>query len=112
MNTLKNIALMALLAFLLLSCEGFGGKETDEDTTRVETAVDQVEPRDSLVTVEGVAVDGGKRNIIIEVDGDAREFELPYNLEVTYEIGDTMVVKYDPAHGDSVVEATNKHAQE
>ena len=96
-----TFTIMSLAMLMLASCDGiFGGSGEQTDTTS--------QPVDSTainkeVTVTGIAVDGSRRNIFMQVDDDTLDFELPPETDFSWEIGDTITVKYFPTeYGDSI----------
>lgn len=88
------------LSLTLMSCDGlFGGKSNDNDTTAM--PIDSVQLGEQVV--KGVAIDGSRRNIYIASQGDTLDFELPPEIDFSWEIGDSIIVKFvESDYGDSV----------
>lgn len=101
------IASAAMLA--LWSCDMFGnGGDNSNDTLQQPVDSTALAPADSLLTVQGEAVDGSRRNIYVQVGDSTYSFELAPSIDVEWEVGDTLIVRYKSLEqGDSVVEVTN-----
>ena len=106
------MAVMAVLMLSLWSCELFNGSNEDRrdsiaqpiDTTAIAEASDEI-------VVKGEAVDGSRRNIYVQVGDSTYSFELSPGVNVQWQIGDTLTVRYKPTEeGDSVIEVTNANA--
>ena len=97
-RALYTFSLASIL--LLTSCDGlFGGKGSDNDTTAV--PVDSVSIGEQVV--KGVAIDGSRRNIYIAAGSDTLDFELSPDIDFSWEIGDSIYVKFvKTEYGDSV----------
>lgn len=104
MNTFSKIISLACLGMMMTACVG---ESENPPANQVGTpAEEQPQAQDSVITVSGVALDGSARNPIIEVNGDERPFELPADIDITWDCGDTLTIKYIPTElGDSVVDA-------
>ena len=99
MNRLLYTFILASL-LIFTSCDGlFGGKTSDNDSITV--PVDSVNIGEQVV--KGVAVDGSRRNIYIASGSDTLDFELSPDIDFSWEIGDSIYVKFvTTEYGDSV----------
>lgn len=102
-----TLPLIFVSLFMLSSCDGmFTGKNQQDDTTA--TLVDSLELNKEH-TIKGIAVDGSRRNIYVAIDGDTMDFELAPDLDFSWEIGDSIMVKYvTTEYGDSVTYINNE----
>lgn len=96
------LTLTACAAMSLAAC-------TDTET---QNAQDNTQPADSVVvdndgphTVEGIAIDGSRRNIFIQLGKDTVDYEFTTDNDLTWEIGDTLDVEVMPAAdgSDSII---------
>lgn len=94
---------MATAAMGFTACKGGNGDNNNAgvDSTAIATV-------DSTIVQEvtGVVVDGARRNIDLQVDDDTLNFELPSDIDASWQIGDTLTLRYylTRENGDSVVE--------
>lgn len=96
---------LALMSVAFMACEGTstaGGEENDTiEVDSTENIIDST----AMQEVRGVVVDGARRSIDLQVGEDTMNFELESSSDVSWEIGDSLTVRYYMTQqGDSVVE--------
>lgn len=101
--------LMAAAMLTLWSCDTFtGGGQGDQTDTITQPVDSTMLADDDVLTVRGEAVDGSRRNIYVQMGDSTYSFELDPSIEVEWEIGDTLMVRYKTTElGDSVIEVQN-----
>ncbi len=111
---MKRIVFMAIAATALFFTACNEGSNNDADNDSMDTdsvAVEQTDG-DSIPEITGVIVDGARRNIDLQVNDDTLNFELPDAIVATWQIGDTVTVRYTSGEmGDSVVDLINHQQQ-
>ena len=104
-TTMKQLiyAFMSVAMLSLLSCESWSSS-SDSTTDSTAQEVDSTALNTGEITVTGVVFDGSRRNIYLAAGNDTLDFELsPEMDEFSWEIGDTITVKYVTTdYGDSV----------
>lgn len=66
---------------------------------------------DTARTITGVAIDGSRRSLYLKVQDDTLNFELPPDIEVSWDIGDTISIVVVPTpEGDSIATVVNDQA--
>ncbi len=101
------LVLGALFAMSIISCIG----NAQKDDQQVETDSVEVQLQDSIIEVTGVAIDGAMNSVYLKVGDDTIEFSYP-DLEAeqraSWEINDTLTVRYYATEGgDSVTQVIN-----
>ena len=100
--------LMAAAMLMLWSCDAFTGGQGDQTDTIAQPVDSTMLVDDDVITVRGEAVDGSRRNIYVQVGDSTYSFELDPSIEVEWEIGDSLMVRYKTTElGDSVIEVQN-----
>lgn len=92
------------LMLTLSSCDGMFSNNAEQQDSVAQQA-DSIEVETAEKVIRGIAIDGSRRNIYVAVGTDTLDFELSYDLGVdfSWEIGDSVIVKYYPTeYGDSV----------
>ena len=110
MKRTSTILIATAAMFALWSCDllGNGSDGSGDDTLQQPVDSTALAPADSLLTVQGEAVDGSRRNIYVQVGDSIYSFELDPSISVEWEVGDTLIVRYKSLEqGDSVVEVKN-----
>ena len=93
-----------IILLAMTSCDGLFGNRTNNDDT-INTQVDSTELISTEHVIKGIAVDGSRRNIYIANGDYTLDFELSPDLDLdfSWEIGDSVVIKYvNRDYGDSV----------
>lgn len=102
------LALGTLFAISLFSCTGQAQQDNQEQTDSV--AVDTI-ATDSLSEVTGIAIDGAMNSVYLKVGEDTIEFTYPdldTENRASWEINDTLTVRYYATEGgDSVTQVIN-----
>lgn len=110
------VSLFCAINFVSCQKEGASGASSvSEDTTKVETVVDEnaddVEAHDTL-SVDGVAMGGAMNSILVE-DADDKSYDFAYpdlNRDSidAWEDGDLVKIKYIPSKDGDVVISVRK----
>ncbi|MDY6301477.1 MAG: hypothetical protein SPL96_06240 [Bacteroidales bacterium] len=103
------IAIGTLFVVSAWSCTDNVQTDNQEDTTDSVEVV--TETADSLTEVTGVAIDGAMNSVYLKVGEDTIEFSYPdldADRRATWEINDTLTVRYYATEsGDSVTQVIN-----
>ncbi|MCH4155160.1 MAG: hypothetical protein LKF31_02530 [Muribaculaceae bacterium] len=102
------------LMLLSVSCGNSNKNASNSDSDSVATKTDSV-PANAERTVTGVAIDGAMNSVDVLVNKDTLSFsfpELESSKRVSWQIGDTITVKYIQSNGSDSVTAMykGKHA--
>lgn len=105
-TTMKRIVYISIAA-LALSIASCANDNADNAETQNDSIIDSLMTEgdsDALHEVTGVVIDGARRNIDLQVGDDTLNFELESSEDVSWEIGDTLTIRYYKREtGDSVV---------
>ncbi len=111
----KSILSLAVALTLSLSaCTEWGN--TDHNAEQADTLTD--EQIDSTLqsepTITGVAIDGSRRNVFLQVDNDTLDFELAGTDNLTWEIGDTITLRFEkgPTGNDTIIHLIDVKSQQ
>ena len=107
---LLDVAFAALLAMTACTWGSADHQTGGKDSDSVKHPIDSIdEGGDSVWLYRGIIVDGSRSNLNLKFYGDTLDFELPSDLEFTYEIGDSVsiLVKADSNGSDSIAEIHN-----
>lgn len=106
----KYLLIAAVAATLAMGACTDGNNEADNQAKDSDTIVKN-EPIDvnGDRLYRGIIVDGSRSNINLRFFDDTLDFELPSDLDFTYEIGDSVsiLVKTDSNGSDSIAEIKN-----
>lgn len=94
----------AAVAISIASCTD--GTSTADGNMVDSAATQETVDSTALQEVTGVVVDGARRSIDLQVGDSTINFELDSSEDISWEIGDTLTVRYymTRENGDSVVE--------
>lgn len=112
MRTISKYMLSVCLASLtvITACTG-GSKDSTEQTADIDSVVQASEPinvnGDRLYL--GTIVDGSRSNVNLKFYDDTLDFEIPSDLDFTYEVGDSVsiLVKTASDSSDSIARIQN-----
>jgi len=103
---MKRLVYIATAAVALSIASCTDGSSTNDNNGCDSDSVTIAEGDTGAIEVTGVVIDGARRNIDLQVDNDTLNFELTSSEDVSWEIGDTLTIRYykTAENGDSVVE--------
>lgn len=102
MNKLPLI-FAALLTLSFAACTEWGSDEHQVEQADTLTS-EQIDSALKDLTITGVAVDGSRRNVFLQVEGDTIDYELESSGDLTWDIGDTLTLqRVKEENGDSAI---------
>ncbi|MBR1726085.1 MAG: hypothetical protein IJ724_05470 [Muribaculaceae bacterium] len=111
MKTVNKYLLIAAVATTLAMGACTDGKNEADNQAKDSDTIVKNEPIDvnGDRLYRGIIVDGSRSNINLRFFDDTLDFELPSDLDFTYEIGDSVsiLVKTDSNGSDSIAEIQN-----
>ena len=96
-------------------CSNSSNQSSGKDSDSVKHPVDSIDVNgDSVWLYRGIVVDGSRSNINLKFYDDTLDFEIPSDMDFTYEVGDSVsiLVKADSNGSDSIAEIQNYNQQE
>ena len=80
------------------------------DSDSIKHPIDSIDVNgDSMWLYRGIIVDGSRSNINLKFYGDTLDFEIPSDMDFTYEVGDSVsiLIKASSNGSDSIAEIRN-----
>lgn len=106
----KYMLMVGLLAIAGCTWGNGEGSDSGKDSDSVAHHPDSVIvlPNGDML-YRGTVVDGSRRNISLKFYDDTLDFEIPYYIDFTYEVGDSIsiLVKVDSNGADSIASLEN-----
>ena len=107
---LFTASLVAVLATTGCTWGNSDNQSSGIDSDSVKLPIDSIDVNgDSMWLYRGIIVDGSRSNINLKFYDDTLDFEIPSDMDFTYEVGDSVsiLIKADSNGSDSIAEIQN-----